>query len=169
MLNGLRDCTDERTTAFSFAIPVTWREPKNRVDDWYFCCVCVTGFSAKNKPKIVYPNLNSAVRPVLRDDHIPVPQPSENGLAFLEQMECEGSSSPEATQHCSDNQYVPEERTSEPKRFNQQELNDFIRDFSLSKDKAELLASRWKERNLLESDDRVCHYRIWNNVLKTFF
>jgi len=90
---------DERITAFPFAIPVTWREPKNHVDDWYFCCVCVTGFSAKNEHKIVYPNLNSAMRPVPLDNNIPVSQPSENGLAFLEQMECADGSSPEATQH----------------------------------------------------------------------
>jgi hypothetical protein len=159
---------DERTTAFPFAIPVTWREPKNHVDEWHFCCVCVTGCSAKNKHKIVYPNLNSAMRPFPLDDHIRVSQPSENGLAFLEQMECADGSSPEFTQHSSDNQYVPEERTSEPKRFNHHELSDLIRDLSLSKDKAELLASRLKERNLLESDYRVCHYRIRNNVLKHF-
>jgi len=39
----------------------------------------------------------------------------------------------------------------------------------LSKDKAELLASRLKERNLLENDFIVCHYHSKNNVLKTFF
>jgi Na+-driven multidrug efflux pump len=33
------------------------------------CCVSVAGFSAKNKRKIVYPNLNSAMRPILHDDH----------------------------------------------------------------------------------------------------
>jgi hypothetical protein len=165
MLNGLRDCMDERTTA----IPVTWRETMNHVDGWYFCCVFVTGFSAKNKLKIVYPNLNSVMRPVPLHNLIPASQPSENGLAFLQQMECADGSSPEATQHSSDNQYVPEERTSEPKRFNQQELSDLFRDLSLSKDKAELLASRLIKRNLLESGDRVCHYRIWNNVLKKFF
>ena len=38
---------------------------------------------------------------------------------------------PEGIRHSSDNQYVPEERTSEQKRFNQQELNDLIRDLSL--------------------------------------
>jgi hypothetical protein len=54
-------------------------------------------------------------------------------------------SSPEAIRHSSDDQYVPGERTSEPKRFNQQELNDVIRDISLSNDKAELLASKMKE------------------------
>jgi hypothetical protein len=40
--------------------------------------------------------------------------------------------------------------------------------FSISKDKAELLASRLKERNLLENDFRVCHYQTNNNVLKHF-
>jgi hypothetical protein len=72
-------------------------------------------------------------------------------------------------QHSSNDQYVPEERTSEPSWFNQWELNDFIRDLSLSIDKAELLASRLKERSLLENDVRVCQFWIQNNVLKTLF
>jgi hypothetical protein len=83
-------------------------------------------------------------------------------------MECENGSSPAATQHSSDDLNTPEEMTSETKRFNQQELN-IIRDVSLSKDKAELLASRLEGRNLLESDVRVCDHRIRNDVLKTFF
>jgi hypothetical protein len=45
-------------------------------------------------------------------------------------------------------QYVPEDRTSEPTRFNQQELYDLIRDLSLTKDKTELLVSRLKEKRL---------------------
>jgi hypothetical protein len=40
---------------------------------------------------------------------------------------------------------MPEENTSEQKQFNQQELNDLIRDVPLSRDKTELLASRLKE------------------------
>jgi hypothetical protein len=83
-------------------------------------------------------------------------------------MECKDGSSPEAVQHSSDDKYIPEERTWEPKRFYQQELNDLIQDLSLSKDKADLLASTLKERNPSESDVRASHYRIWNNVLKTF-
>jgi hypothetical protein len=49
-------------------------------------------------------------------------EPSENGLTILEQIECEDVSSPAATQHSSDDLYAPGEMTSEPKRFNQQEL-----------------------------------------------
>jgi hypothetical protein len=71
------------------------------------------GFSAKNTHKIVYPNLNSAMRPIPHDDNLPLSEPPENGLAFLEQMECEANSSLEAIQHSSDGQYIPEKRTSE--------------------------------------------------------
>ena len=84
------------------------------------------------------------------DENLPVPEPPENGLVILEQMECEDHSSPEATQHASDDQYFPQKRTSEPERFNQQELNDLIQDLFLLKDKTEPLASRLKERKLLE-------------------
>jgi hypothetical protein len=84
-------------------------------------------------------------------------------------MERADFSSPEAIRHYSDDEYASEDRTSETKRFNQQELNDLNRDLSVTKDKAELLASRLKEKYLLESYARVCHYRIRNNILKISF
>jgi hypothetical protein len=66
--------------------------------------------------------------------------------------------------HSSQDQYVPENRTSETKGFNQQELNDPIRDLSLSEDKA-VFASGMNERNLSsQSDVRICHYQTRNNV-----
>jgi hypothetical protein len=57
---------------------------KESFDDCCFCCVSVIGLSANNRHQIVYPNLNSAMRPVPRDDSLPVVEPPENGLAFLE-------------------------------------------------------------------------------------
>jgi hypothetical protein len=33
------------------------------------------------------------------DDNLPVPEPPENGLAFLEQMESEDGSAPETIRH----------------------------------------------------------------------
>jgi hypothetical protein len=80
---------NRRKMALPFNISMMWLEPKNQVDDWYFFFISVTGFSAKNKHKIVYPNLNSEMRPISHDDNLPVPEPPENGLVFLEQMECE--------------------------------------------------------------------------------
>jgi hypothetical protein len=80
-----------------------------------FLFFSVTGFSAKNKQKTAYQNLNFVMWPIPQDDNLPVPEPPQNGLAFLEQMECKAGSSPEAMQQSSDGQYVPEDRTSEPK------------------------------------------------------
>ena len=93
----------EKENVSGFAIPATWREPKNPVDNWYFCCVSFTGVSAKNEHKIVYPNLNSAMRSIPLDSSLPVQEPPENGLAVLEQMECEDGSS--------DDLYTSEEMT----------------------------------------------------------
>jgi hypothetical protein len=83
--------------------------------------------------------------------------------------ECKDGSSPEANLHTSDDQYIPQKRTSEPKRFNQQEIKHLIRARSLSKGKAEILASKLKERNLVLTAVKVCHYRIRNKALKIFF
>src|SRR5215469_775294 len=43
--------------------------------------------------------------------------------------------------------------------FSQSELNDLIRDLSLSKTSSELLASRLKEKNLLGKDARITFFR----------
>jgi hypothetical protein len=53
------------------------------------------------------------MRPNHHDGILRVPEPLENGLAFLEYKECEDSFSPEATLYSSDDLYIPEERTSE--------------------------------------------------------
>jgi len=117
----------------------------------------------------VYPNLNSVTMQIPYDDILPFSGPPENGLAFLEQMESEDSSSLQAIRHSAENQYVPESsESSESKCFNQQEFNDHIRDLFLPKDEAKLLASRLKERNLLVSDARDCHSLIKNSILNTF-
>jgi hypothetical protein len=57
--NGLCDWMNKRKMPVPFTIPVIRWEPENHVDDCYFCCVIVAGFSAKNKHKIVYPHLKS--------------------------------------------------------------------------------------------------------------
>ena len=75
------------------------------------------------------------MRSIPHDDNLPVPRPPENRLAFLEQMECENGFSSEDIRRSAEDQYVSDEKTTEPKRFNQEELNDPIRDLSLAKRK----------------------------------
>ncbi|KAK3769485.1 hypothetical protein RRG08_027055 [Elysia crispata] len=52
----------------SFSIPMVWREPRDHITDCYFCLTCVSGFSTKSRHLIQYPNLDSAIRPVLYAD-----------------------------------------------------------------------------------------------------
>jgi hypothetical protein len=53
------------------------KEPKNHSDDCYFCCCDVKACNSKNKQVILYPNLPSAVWPVVHGPAVPVPQPTE--------------------------------------------------------------------------------------------
>ena len=62
------------------------------------------------------------MRSVPHDDSLEVPEPPENGLAFLEQTEYEDGSSPEAILYSSDDQCIQDKRTSETKLFNEQEI-----------------------------------------------
>ena len=58
---------------------------------------------------------------------------------------------------------------SVPERFSQSELNDLVRELSLSKESAELLASRVNEKHLLARDTKVTFYRNRDAELIPFF
>lgn len=64
--------------AFRFDIPMIWHEQKNHTTDCYFCSVDVRGFNTKNKKKISYPYIDSAIHPVPHSSEIPVPHPPSN-------------------------------------------------------------------------------------------
>ena len=51
-----------------------WRKPKNHSDDRNFCTVSMKGFNRFKKSNWIYPNLESARRPVLHCDEISVPE-----------------------------------------------------------------------------------------------
>ena len=71
-VKNLRQQTKGKRKSLSFGIPMIRREPENHVDDCYFCIINVAGFSSKNKFKINYCNIPSAMRPVPHSDSIPV-------------------------------------------------------------------------------------------------
>ena len=52
-----------------------WREQTNHVTDCYFCSTKTEGYSQKNRKKILYLNLPSAISPVLHSADLPVPIP----------------------------------------------------------------------------------------------
>ena len=57
-----------------FGIPMIWnREPRNHVNDCYFCITPAYSFTKKSKHKIQYPKLDSAILPVPHSTEIPAP------------------------------------------------------------------------------------------------
>ena len=66
-LNGKRK-------SMPFAVTTVWRKPTNHFSDCYFCLTQITGHSKKSKAKIVYPNCDSALRPLNQpSQEIPIP------------------------------------------------------------------------------------------------
>src|SRR5678815_4515826 len=66
-------------------------------------------------------------------------------------------------------EYTCEEGDSTPSKFNQNELNDLVRDLYLSKDKAELLGWRLKRKNVLASGTTFAWYRHREKDLLVYF
>ncbi|KAI6647375.1 hypothetical protein LOD99_12371 [Oopsacas minuta] len=113
-----------------------------------------------------YPNLESAIRPVPHCSDLPVPIFTE----FLGLYDDEdGANSEEVNDHDCDYDVDFQGPSSEPSLFNQEELNDLIRDLDLSKESFELLASRLKEKNLLHQGTKVALYRYREQEFQQYF
>lgn len=149
-VENLRFWFNGQRKSMPFGVPMIWREPTNHANDCYFCMTNVRGFSKKNKNKIVYPSPPSALRPVPHGEGLPVPKPPSVLPA--------SDSSSDSAECLSDVDFRVEQDNS-PKLMSQADLDDLVRDLNLSKDSAELLASRLQERNLLSPGTSVTLYR----------
>jgi hypothetical protein len=110
----------------------------------------VAGFTSKNKQHISYPNLPSAMRPVLHSDDLEVPVPPQ--CWTMDEDDSESLDGGEVRQD-SDKDFS--DQSDGPHLINQSELNDLVRDLNLSKLQAELLGSRLQKWNLLHQDTRI--------------
>ncbi|ESO04311.1 hypothetical protein HELRODRAFT_172670 [Helobdella robusta] len=126
----LHQWTKGKKTCLKFGIPMVWREQRNHDTDCYFCSIDLTGINRKNRSSLEYPDLQSARRPVAHCDDIPVPV-----FHKLQDISDDESSSDE-DQETEEEWPVVDDET--PQLFSQQELNDLVRDLSLSKASAEL-------------------------------
>lgn len=156
----LRQWTKGNKRCLKFGIPMVWREPTNHVTDCYFCAIDVTGINRNNRRSLQYPDLESASRPVPHSDDIPVPVYGE-----LPAISCEDSSTTEG--NTEEEEVVPDADAPHP--LSQEELNDIVRDLSLSKFSSELLASRLNEKNLLSDTVRITFYRNRHAEYLRFF
>ena len=164
---SLRLWTTSNRTALEFEIPVIWREPANHFDDSYFCKKKLVRYNKKNRKDILYPSVPSATRPIPHSDKNPVPAFKElldipisvSSLApepVPEEL-TESESNPESLDNDNDIDY--HDCSSEPNRFNQDDLSDLIHNLNLSKESAELLALGLKERNFLQAKTNVTFCR----------
>ena len=62
-----------------------------------------------------------------------------------------------------------ESKKAAPQKFNQSELNDLVRDLDLSKQEAEILASRLKEKHVLHSSAKVSFFRKRDKLFLPYF
>ncbi|GBN42007.1 hypothetical protein AVEN_182617-1 [Araneus ventricosus] len=153
-----------------------WRELTNHIDDCYFCMVAPAsgGFTRKKKRTIEYPNLPSALRPVSHGKGLSIPEPPADFSISSDEEDLDVShNSPQAsTSACGgskhDDDFSRFEETFSHK-ITSVELNDLVRDLELSKSKAEILASRLQQWNLLEKNVRVSSFRTRHLLFESFF
>ena len=73
--SGLTQWLNGKLNRMPFAVPMIWREQKDHLSDCYFCITNISGYCKKNKSEIVYPDCQSALKPVAHDTDYPVPIP----------------------------------------------------------------------------------------------
>ena len=151
-----------------------WREPANHVDDRYFCSVNVAGFSSKNKSKINYPNISSAMRPVPHSDNIPVPTFYSFTQLFNETDTCASEDS-----SIEDDEYYPSSDQEElPVLIKQSFFNDLRPVSTTSVEKsifclfysfffalASILTARFNRRSIIKTKNALFHARSGNGPL----
>ena len=156
----LRLRTKGKKSSLKFGIPMIWREPTNHVTDCYFCAIDLTGINRKNRSSLAYPDLDSARRPVVHCEEIPIP-------VFKEFPETSDDASSSFSEDNYDEETPLNDRAPQP--LSQNELNDLARDLNLPKCSDELLASRLKEKNLLEDSVRISFYCNRHQEFLPFF
>lgn len=160
----LKEWSTGNGSGMPFGIPAIWREPKNHSTDCYFCVVNTVGFNRKNKRSIKYPVDTNVDLPVKHSKELPIPKPSI--LLVTEEKESE-SMEEHIEVHPQDN--FRDFSSDIPHMITQNDLNDLIRDLGLTINKAELLASRLKQWNVLEKGTTITNYRKRHNTLASYF
>lgn len=123
----------------------------------------ISGINHKNKHHVKYPDVPSAVKPVLHGPGIPIPTPPQKCTDLL------SDSDDEIEDVDMSGTYQPLIETRQPKLLSQAELNDLTRDLGLSKESSQLLGSRLSENNLLSPQTTFFWYRSRDEVFRKYF
>ena len=139
---ALRSWSQGKNTKLEFGVPMVRREPKNHVDDCYFCLVNVKGFNKKDKQYLQYPNIHSAMRPIPHNNEVPVPTFNKFPDINVDQLKF-STSFPNSNNDDDEKENIAQEEWNADRvsLYSQSELNDLIQDLNLPKQSAEVLAS----------------------------
>ena len=150
-----------------FAVLRICREPSNHLID------CYRRRKGKNVPTIDYPDIPSSVAPVLHNvTDLPVPQPpsgeeacpmdSEEAVSSdnAEEKQCTSSTTRRRHRMC---------RERYPYYPNQDDINDLVRDMTLTKSNAELLISRLSQWDLIDDSVRITSQRKRHRNFSLYF
>ena len=74
----------------------------------------------------MYPNLRSAIRPVLHSYDLPIPIP----ISCLPELNAESSENSENSSHESDDTFQLSQEATKPHLISQEDLNDLVRDLN---------------------------------------
>ena len=153
------DCSGKLNKWFSgkkvdmgFAVPMIWGEQRDHITDCYFCLTKTKGYNQRNRKKILYPNLPSAIRPVPHSADLPVPITPP----CLPELKGESSENSENSSCDSNDTFQLSQEATKPHLISQEDLNDLVQDLNLTKSNSELLASRLQQWNLLARHKGNC-------------
>jgi len=121
-----------------FAIPMVWKEPTDHASDCCFCLTSIPGVTAKTKHTVQYPNVPSAMRPILHSAELPLPKPLTNMTLSDSESSDEDVGQANNNMDC-DPTFAGACSSNEPHLLTQGDLNDIVRDLNLSKKQIELL------------------------------
>ena len=127
----------------------------------------VQGFSTRTKNKIVYPSCDSALKPVPRTPNEPIPVPPLINAAIDEDEDVDAIFDEDEAQD--DTYKPPDDCNKKMHLIEQEELNDLVRDLGLSKEKSELLGSRFQQWNLLRKGTKISIFRSRQQNLAKFY
>jgi hypothetical protein len=164
----LRKWTKGTVKGFPFGVPMVWREPRNHLNDCYFCLVDTKGVGKKDRFKILYPNIPSAIRPILHSEELTVPIFKGFDDSEDEDINHSDDNFEDSVEGQYDSVYTSSD-SKVPQVFSQTELNDLVRDLGLSKKGSEILASRLKEKNLLHPSVKLTYFRNREKNISNFF
>lgn len=139
-----------------FDTPMIWRQPFCHLNDCYFCLSKKVGFG--KHLRWMYANVASVIFPVPHTADAAHPQCP--GFTFA------AEESSQTMTNSSESDFEPTKKT---KLLSQQQLNDWVRDLELSKDKSELLASRMQEHGFLAAGVKTTVYRNRHEPYAKYF